>query len=86
MEGNFHGRTTTIVSFSTTTIATADYGALHPGLPPVPFGDLDALVAAIDETTVAVLFEPVQGEGGVVIPPEGYLRAGPRRSATRPTR
>lgn len=74
MHGNFHGRTTTIVSFSDDPEATAGYGPFTPGFLSVPYGDLDAVVAAIDDTTVAVLFEPVQGEGGVVLPPEGFLR------------
>ncbi|HEX5524221.1 MAG TPA: ornithine--oxo-acid transaminase [Pedococcus sp.] len=73
MEGNFHGRTTTIVSFSDDTVATADYGPFTPGVPRVKYGDVDAIANAIDDTTVAVLFEPVQGEGGVVLPPEGFL-------------
>jgi ornithine--oxo-acid transaminase len=73
MEGNFHGRTTTIVSFSTDHDATHDYAPYTPGFRLVPYGDLAALAAAIDETTVAVLLEPVQGEAGVIIPPEGYL-------------
>ena len=74
MEGNFHGRTTTIVSFSTDSVATAHYAPYTPGFRLVPYGDLAALEAAIDETTVAVLLEPIQGEGGVIIPPEGYLQ------------
>jgi ornithine--oxo-acid transaminase len=74
MEGNFHGRTTTIVSFSTDPDATMGYAPYTPGFRLVPYGDYDALAAAIDETTVAVLLEPVQGEAGVVIPPEGYLQ------------
>lgn len=74
MEGNFHGRTTTIVSFSTDDEARAGYAPYTPGFRVVPYGDTAALAAAIDHTTVAVLLEPVQGEGGVVIPPEGYLR------------
>jgi ornithine--oxo-acid transaminase len=73
MEGNFHGRTTTIVSFSTDPVATADYGPYTPGFRLVPYGDLAALEAAIDESTVAVLLEPIQGEAGVRIPPQGYL-------------
>ncbi|MFC0530657.1 ornithine--oxo-acid transaminase [Phytohabitans kaempferiae] len=72
-EGNFHGRTTTIVSFSTDPDARADFGPYTPGFKVVPYGDLDALTAAVDETTVAVLLEPIQGEQGVIVPPEGYL-------------
>ena len=74
MEGNFHGRTTTIVSFSTDAVATAHYAPYTPGFRLVPYGDLAALEAAIDESTVAVLLEPIQGESGVIIPPEGYLQ------------
>ena len=73
-EGNFHGRTTTIVSFSTDAVATAHYAPYTPGFRLVPYGDLAALEAAVDESTVAVLLEPIQGEGGVIIPPEGYLQ------------
>ncbi len=74
-EGNFHGRTTTIVGFSTDPDAREGFGPFTPGFRTVPFGDVDALRAAIDETTVAVLIEPVQGEGGVILPPEGHLSA-----------
>jgi ornithine--oxo-acid transaminase len=70
---NFHGRTTTIISFSTDPDARADYGPYTPGFRIVPYGDLDAMRAAIDETTVAVLIEPIQGEAGVLVPPPGYL-------------
>ncbi|HEY3470815.1 MAG TPA: ornithine--oxo-acid transaminase, partial [Amycolatopsis sp.] len=73
--GNFHGRTTTIVGFSDDPVATADFGPFTPGFDTVPFGDADALRAALTEDTVAVLLEPVQGEAGVVLPPEGYLAA-----------
>ncbi|HEY0696640.1 MAG TPA: ornithine--oxo-acid transaminase [Micromonospora sp.] len=72
-EGNFHGRTTTIVSFSTDPDARDDFGPYTPGFRVVPYGDLVALAEAIDETTVAVLIEPIQGEQGVVVPPAGYL-------------
>ena len=74
MEGNFHGRTTTIVSFSTDPVATAHYAPYTPGFRLVPYGDLAAIEAAIDDSTVAVLLEPIQGESGVIIPPEGYLQ------------
>jgi ornithine--oxo-acid transaminase len=70
---NFHGRTTTIVSFSTDPDARADYGPYTPGFRIVPFGNLAAVAAAIDHTTVAVLLEPIQGEAGVIVPPDGYL-------------
>jgi ornithine--oxo-acid transaminase len=79
---NFHGRTTTIVSFSTDPDARADFGPYTPGFRIVPFGDLDAMRAAIDETTVAVLIEPIQGEAGVLVPPVGYL-AGVRELCTQ---
>jgi len=72
-EGNFHGRTTTIISFSTDPVARAGFGPFTPGFRIVPYGDAAALGAAIDETTVAVLIEPVQGEAGVQVPPPGYL-------------
>jgi ornithine--oxo-acid transaminase len=74
-EGNFHGRTTTIVSFSTDPLARDDFGPYTPGFRIVPYGDADALAAAIDDTTVAVLLEPIQGESGVLVPPPGYLSA-----------
>ncbi|MFI8593047.1 ornithine--oxo-acid transaminase [Microbacterium sp. NPDC078428] len=72
--GNFHGRTTTIVGFSDDPDAREGFGPFAPGFVHVPFGDAAALAAAIDENTAAVLLEPIQGEAGVVIPPEGYLR------------
>ncbi|MFI1307507.1 ornithine--oxo-acid transaminase [Streptomyces sioyaensis] len=70
---NFHGRTTTLVSFSTDPEARADFGPYTPGFEIVPFGDLAALEAAVDADTVAVLLEPIQGEAGVLVPPPGYL-------------
>ncbi|WP_405875162.1 ornithine--oxo-acid transaminase [Streptomyces sp. NBC_00005] len=70
---NFHGRTTTIVSFSTDEQARAGFGPFTPGFRIVPYNDLAALEAAVDETTAAVLLEPIQGEAGVVIPDDGYL-------------
>ncbi len=74
MEGNFHGRTTTIVSFSNDPEATQGYAPYTPGFTMVKYGDLDALRSAVTDNTVAILLEPIQGEGGVVIPPEGFLR------------
>jgi ornithine--oxo-acid transaminase len=73
--GNFHGRTTTIVGFSDDDQAREGFGPFAPGFVHVPFGDAAALASAIDENTAAVLIEPVQGEAGVIIPPDGYLRA-----------
>ncbi|CAM5529563.1 ornithine aminotransferase OS=Streptomyces glaucescens OX=1907 GN=rocD2 PE=3 SV=1 [Streptomyces glaucescens] len=67
--GNFHGRTTTVISFSTDPEARADYGPYTPGFEIVPYGDLTAMRQALTENTVAVLIEPIQGEAGVVVPP-----------------
>jgi ornithine--oxo-acid transaminase len=72
---NFHGRTTTIVSFSTDPVAREGFGPFTPGFRIVPYGDAAALAEAIDADTVAVLLEPVQGEAGVIVPPPGYLAA-----------
>ena len=70
---NFHGRTLGIVSFSSDDTARNDFGPVLPGFVAVPYGDVAALEAAIDENTVAVLLEPIQGEAGIVIPPAEYL-------------
>src|SRR6476469_8796925 len=74
-DGNFHGRTVTIVGFSDDPSAKGGFGPFTPGFGSVPYGDVEALRAAIDDDTVAFLVEPIQGEAGVVVPPEGYLRA-----------
>lgn len=70
---NFHGRTTTIISFSSDPEARTGFGPYTPGFRSVPYGDAAAIEAAIDETTAAVLIEPVQGEAGVIVPPQDYL-------------
>ncbi|MGW1024578.1 ornithine--oxo-acid transaminase [Streptomyces sp. NPDC002577] len=80
--GNFHGRTTTIVSFSDDPVARTGFGPFTPGFRTVPYDDLAALEAAVDDTTAAVLIEPIQGEAGVLIPAHGYL-AGVREVTNR---
>lgn len=82
-DGNFHGRTTTIVSFSTDPDAYRNFGPLTPGFEVVPYGDIEALRAAIDDDTVAFLVEPIQGEAGIIVPPDGYLRAARELCAER---
>ena len=72
--GNFHGRTTTIVSFSTEPFYRDDFGPFTPGFVSVPYGEASAVEKAINQNTAAVLLEPIQGEGGVIIPPAGYLK------------
>jgi ornithine--oxo-acid transaminase len=72
-EHNFHGRTTTVVGFSTDPVARDHFGPFAPGFQTVPFGDAAALRAAINDSTVAVLIEPIQGEAGVHMPAPGYL-------------
>ncbi len=72
-ENNFHGRTISIVSFSSDESARGGFGPFTPGFRAVPFGDADALAAAVDENTVAVLLEPIQGEAGIIVPADDYL-------------
>ncbi|MBB3395621.1 MULTISPECIES: ornithine--oxo-acid transaminase [unclassified Rhizobium] len=71
---NFHGRTLSIISFSTDPDARTGFGPYTPGFRTIPFGDADAFAAAINENTVAALIEPIQGEAGVIIPPSGYFK------------
>jgi len=77
-DGNFHGRTTTIVGFSSEAAYRDGFGPFTPGFRVVPFGDLAAMERAIRPETAAVLIEPIQGEAGIIVPPDGYL-AGVRR-------
>jgi ornithine--oxo-acid transaminase len=72
-DGNFHGRTVTIISFSTDPVAHDSYGPYTPGFRVVPYGDASALADAMDERVVGVLVEPIQGEAGVIVPPPGFL-------------
>ncbi len=75
LRGNFHGRTISIISFSTEPLYRDPFGPFTPGFVTVPYGDLAALASAITPNTAAVLLEPIQGEAGVIMPPPGYLRA-----------
>jgi ornithine--oxo-acid transaminase len=72
--GNFHGRTTTVISFSSEEDYKRGFGPLTPGFRILPYGDLEAVRGAMSERTVGILVEPIQGEAGVVVPPEGFMR------------
>jgi len=82
-EGNFHGRTITITSFSSSEAYKSGFGPFTPGFKLVPYGGLAALEAAITPNTAALLIEPIQGEAGIILPPEGYLAAAARLCAER---
>lgn len=82
-DGNFHGRTTTIVGFSSDPDARDGFGPFTPGFVSVPYGDAAAIEAAIDDDTVAVLLEPIQGEAGILVPRRGYLTEVRRLTAER---
>ena len=74
MSGNFHGRTTTVISFSTENEYKDGFGPFTPGFITVPYGDFEALEKVVNPNTAAILLEPIQGESGIVVPQDGYLR------------
>ena len=74
LSGNFHGRTVSVISFSSEPLYRDDFGPFTPGFVTVPYGDAEAVAAAVTPHTAAILFEPIQGEAGVVVPPAGYIR------------
>lgn len=71
---NFHGRTTTLISFSTEPLYRKDFGPFTPGFIVIPYGDLEALEAAVNRNTAAFIVEPIQAEAGIIMPPDGYLK------------
>ncbi len=73
-EGNFHGRTISIISFTSTDQYKEDFGPFTPGFKMVPYGDIEAIKAAVTDHTAAIMLEPLQGENGIIVPPEGYLQ------------
>src|SRR5699024_6693765 len=73
-EGNFHGRTMAAISLSSEDEYKRGFGPMLPGIKIIPYGDIEALKAAINENTAGFLFEPIQGEAGIVMPPEGFLK------------
>ncbi len=73
-DNNFHGRTTTIVGFSSEEFYREGFGPFTPGFKILPYGDFDAVTAAMHDKVAAILIEPIQGEGGIIVPPDGYLR------------
>jgi ornithine--oxo-acid transaminase len=74
-DGNFHGRTITVISFTSTHQYKHDFGPFTPGFPMVEYGNIEAIKEAINENTAAIMLEPLQGESGIIIPPKGYLKA-----------
>jgi len=74
-DGNFHGRTISIISFSTEPLYRDDFGPYTPGFKVAKYGNVDSIISLINENTAAIMLEPIQGEAGVIVPPEGYLKA-----------